>query len=217
MDGVAFNAGLSKERYFDERGTNEESWIAYSNQLRLMMKYNWKTILEIGPGNKIVQNYLQEKKKEVATLDIVKELNPTYVGDVRNIPHLIKVDAVACFQVLEHIPWEDVEQALKSIYNAVNRYVFISVPYSALAFRFHFIFFSKTIIDKSIHIPIWLKHNISEEKIQKTQTYHYWEMGRKGTSYTAFKNKLKKYYRVVEEYQNHNSRFQYYFILEKKK
>ena len=65
-------------------------------------------MLLIGVGDGLVPFYLKEVLGiKVTTCDIDPELQPDIVADVRNLPCAdASYDAVAVFEVLEHLPFE---------------------------------------------------------------------------------------------------------------
>ena len=75
-------------------------------------------MLEIGVGNRTVSNYLKENGVDITTFDFDKELKPDIVGDVRDMKGIKEnsFDVIMACEVLEHIPFDDVEYALKELH-----------------------------------------------------------------------------------------------------
>ncbi|NOY35618.1 MAG: class I SAM-dependent methyltransferase, partial [bacterium] len=118
------NQQTGKQHYF-ENYDHKARWLSYYYQIREIKK--GEKVLEIGIGNGTVADYLR-KRSSIVTMDIDKELNPDIVGDVLNIPFENKeFDVVLCAEVLEHLPFEYFEKALKEI-RRVGKRAIISLP-----------------------------------------------------------------------------------------
>lgn len=70
-------------------------------------------MLEIGIGNGLVCKYLKERDVNITTLDIKENVKPDVVGNVLDMPlDDNSFDVVACYEVLEHLPYEKFHAAL---------------------------------------------------------------------------------------------------------
>ncbi|HCJ66889.1 MAG TPA: methyltransferase type 11, partial [Elusimicrobia bacterium] len=86
-----------------------------------------RSILEIGPGRGIFSAIANLYGYKIYTLDILSDNNPDIVGDVKNLPFRESIfDIVGCCEVLEHLPYNFFEIALKNISYIVRNYVLIS-------------------------------------------------------------------------------------------
>lgn len=174
---------------------SKSRWINYWCQINEVLKANPKEILEIGIGNSLVSNYLRNNlKKKVVTLDINKKLNPDYVGDVRRLSDIFyedQFDLTLCAEVLEHIPFKDLEKALWEMKKVTRNKVIITLPFGGITF---FSFF----------IPKFKKGFIfSIEKFWEEHTFdgqHYWEIGKKGYSRKKIENIFQKYFEIENVY-----------------
>ena len=117
---------------------------------------------------------------------------------------------------MEHIPFSDFEQALKEISRVSKKYVVICVPYYAAYFEFIIRFplirtiFKRTCFDLCFNVPYFFR------KI-KYEGVHWWEIGRKGYSKKRVKKSIMKYFNIQKEFQPILDKYDYFFILEKKK
>jgi hypothetical protein len=121
-------------------------------------------------------------------------------------------DAIVLFQVLEHIPYEDFERAVKKIAKATKKFVVISLPYNTLYFtlQFHFSFNQRP---RSFLLQI--------PKFWSTKPYtpdeHCWEIGLKGYPKKRIVASLKNAgLKLKREYQDPLYPYHYFFVLEKK-
>ena len=118
-----FETQVSKEHYNIKEYDTTYRFISYFHQIEETLRTNPRTVLEVGVGNKIVSNYLREYGVKVKTCDFDKGLKPDVVADVRKLPFRDReFDTVIAFEVLEHLPFEDFETALK-----VDKYIFFFV------------------------------------------------------------------------------------------
>lgn len=86
------------------------------------------SVLEIGPGSGYFSSIISKLGYEIKTADIRKTTNPDYLGDFRTKEIENKFDLVAAFEMLQHLPYDDVPDTMAKIADLSNRYVLISVP-----------------------------------------------------------------------------------------
>jgi len=189
-----------------------ERFISYFYQINSVMKINPKTVLEVGIGNRIVSNYLEQSGYEVTTIDVNKGLEPDAVGDIRNLPFKDDLfDVVLAFEILEHIPFEDVPRSLNELKRVSQKNVIISIPYSCFyaesVFNFKTPFFSK-----QLHLVLSVPFFTSEFR---RSGEHFWEMGRKNYPSKEVRKLLKRYFKIRNEFQPVLNPYHYFFILEK--
>ena len=184
-------------------------FVSYFNQISLAIKTNPSSILEIGSGDKVFSSYIKQNTKiEVKTLDLAEDLNPDVIGDIRSIPFADKsFDTVCAFEVLEHIPFEEVKTALGEMFRVSKNYVFISVPHFSPQFKFLLKIPFIPEIKFAIKIPYFKKHKFDGE--------HYWELGKSGFKKSRLKNLLKEYGEVEMDFIPFENQY-HHFILVKK-
>ena len=209
------NIQASKELYYGKYDTIKR-FISYFYQTDIVRKLKPNNVLEIGIGNKTTVNYLKQNGIKIDTCDFNKELEPDYVADIRNLPFKNKsYDVVLACEVLEHIPWKDVDKALMELHRVSKKYVVISIPYASLGFEFIFKFplirkiLKRPILDIFFRIPFFF----SEIKFEG---YHYWEMGKKKYPRKKIKSTFGKYFKILKEVRPIINHYHHFFILEKK-
>ncbi len=210
-----FNIQVPKEHYFGKYD-DLMRFISYFYQIDLVRKLKPNNVLEVGIGNKTVSNYLKQNGIKVDTCDFNKDLEPNYVADIRELPFKDKsYDVVMACEVLEHIPWKDVERALKELHRISKKHVLISIPYSSTGFELLFKFpligriLKRPFLDLFLRIPyFFIGIKFSGE--------HYWEMGRRNYSKRKIKSLFGKYFKIIKEIRPILNHYHYFFILEKK-
>ncbi|MEA2432009.1 MAG: hypothetical protein QOI19_2482 [Thermoleophilaceae bacterium] len=86
-------------------------------------------VLEVGPGPGLVTGWMKDAGVEVVTHDLDPEVRPQVEGSVTAIPlDDGAVDVTLCGQVLEHLPWADVPQALREIARVSRTGAVLTVP-----------------------------------------------------------------------------------------
>ena len=209
------NKQVHKDHYFHGYDSIDR-FISYFYQVDLVKSIAAKSLLEIGVGNRTVSNYLKEHGYSLTTCDIDPDLAPDYVADIRSLPFEDNsFDAVLAYEVLEHIPWEEVPAALKELQRVSKKYVLLSVPYSCAAFELTVYFpLIKRLLNKPFVDLIFLRLPYFFRKM-KFDGEHYWEMGKKGFSLRAVRNLLKQHFTILKEVRPILKPIHYFFVLRK--
>ena len=186
-------------------------WISYFHQIEEILNFEPNSILEIGSGMGVLKVVLKEVlNQNIETMDLYDTFKPDHIGSVTAIPFPDNVyDVVSCFQVLEHLPFDDLEKGLSEMMRVSSKAVIISLPNANRPLRIHFSI-------KNINIII--KKFILKNKIKSKN--HFWEINLKGydekkirklLSNIAIKNNftLSKDFRVIE------TPFHHFFIFTK--
>lgn len=191
---------------------NLERFSSYLSQIKTILSLNPKKVLEIGVGNKITSNYLRTEGVQITTCDIDKNLNPDIVADIRELPfNEDDFDLITAFEVLEHIPFSDVESALRQLHRISKKKVIISIPY--VTFSIYAKFKLLPFIRSSyfmIRICEYFWHTY------KWNGTHHWEMGTKGFSRKKIREVMKTCgFRIEKEFTPELNPYHYFFVLEK--
>jgi SAM-dependent methyltransferase len=204
------NATTYKETVYDDAGR----FRSYYFQIKYITALNPESILEIGVGNKTLVNYLREHNFKIYSCDIDPNLNPDYVGDIRKLPFKDnEFDVVCAFQILEHIPWEDVPAALSELKRVSRKNVIFSIPYTPVSIEMVL----KSSIIKRLFNTWTFNIFFNLAFITRPWKYdgvHYWEMGKKNFSRKKVRNLVNEYFTIIEEKRVDLS-YQYFFVLGK--
>lgn len=191
---------------------NPERFSSYFSQIKIVTDQSPKNILEIGVGNKIVSGYLKNAGFKITTCDLDKTLNPDVVADIRAMPFGDEeFDLVTAFEVLEHLPFSDVEFVLKELNRISSAKVIISIPYVTFAIygKFKFLpFLHPLSFMFRICEYFWHKHKFNGQ--------HYWEMGTSGYGRKKIRKLIKDCgFEIKKELTPELNPYHYFFILEK--
>jgi len=159
--------------YFGRGYLNPGRFASYGYQLQEIMSLQPRNVLEIGIGNGVVSYVLRQAGIEVTTLDFDLSLQPDIVASVTHMPSADdSYDVVACFEVLEHLPWRLATAALSEIHRVCARHALISLPDArpALRFRVPRIGARQFLVE----LPLWTMRD------HRFDGEHYWEINRNG-------------------------------------
>ena len=201
----------SPDPYFCIEYDSKGRFCTYWHQINEILKLAPSNVLEVGIGNGFTRQYLHKMRIDVISLDIAYELSPNVVGSVLSLPFTSEsFDVVACYEVLEHLFYENFSTALRELARASRRHLILSIPDTTSAFRFFVEFPSIKSFRKLIPSPF------PRPKLHEFDGYHYWEIGKKGYPLSKIKHDMinsgliiSKTFRVFE-YSHHR-----FFVLEK--
>lgn len=133
MNGRTFDeeALLSRDRYFAADYFTRAQFDSLVSQILEVVKLKPRRILEVGPGNGFVSNFLRSAGFEVITFDINQSLKPDVVGNLTEIDRHFpdsSFDLILCAEVLEHLPFELFETILKKFAVITREHVVITLP-----------------------------------------------------------------------------------------
>lgn len=186
---------------------------SYWHQIQEIILLNPKSILEIGIGNGFVSKYLKQRGFNVITLDIDKRLNPDVTGTVLNIPFFDRAfDVVACYELLEHLPYDNLAKAMSEIYRISDSHVLLSLPDANRAYRLYVQVPKIGEFKKLVPFPRFRK------QIHHFDGEHYWEIGKAGYSLKTILNEMNKAgFNVKRTYRVFEYPYHRFFILKKVK
>ncbi len=163
---------VPREHYFSGDYLTPERFASYGYQIQEVLRLAPRNVLEIGIGNGVVAYTLKQAGLSVTTLDFDESLHPDIVASVTDMPLADEsYDVVACFEVLEHIPWELCPRALAEIHRVCRAKAIISLPDTGGYF--------------CLHIPKLLPRRLCRRPFWKPMAHqfdgqHYWAVNKKG-------------------------------------
>ena len=165
----------------------KKRFISYWHQLEAIYQTKFRKVLEIGVGNGFVSKYLEDHDFDISTLDIDERLTPTKVGSILDIPFGDNTfNVVTCFEVLEHLPFDQVPKAIKELKRVSSDKIIISLPDRTLCYKL------------AVKLPVikdrkWM---ISVPRLlakpHSFEGQHYWELGKKSYPVSRFKQLLEQ-------------------------
>lgn len=198
---------VSKKHYRFQTYSTKRRWNSYWHQIEAVLSLRPKTVLEIGPANTVVGSVLREEGIRYKTADVAKDLAPDYLVDIRDMDLKERFDLVMACQVLEHLPYDDFDDALMSLAKHSKRYVMISLPHFGPFLRLHLSLWTLLDINRVIPLPLPKKLSFDGQ--------HYWEIGRRGYPARRVRSDIQKHFRIIREFRVNENPFHHFFVLEK--
>lgn len=208
---TGFKIQVNKDHYYSFDYDSKERWTSYWYQIKEVLRFEPKTVLEIGVGNKTVSDYLNKMGIKVTTVDIDKKLKPDIVASVLDLPfNKNNFDVILCAEVLEHLPFKHFKKSLSEIKQVCKISTILTLPHFSVTNLYFGVklipFVPKKEFAHKIDFPI--KHNFLGE--------HFWEIGKKGYELKRVKEDIMSVGFKIEKsfYPRENPRH-HFFILSK--
>jgi len=204
---------VDPDHYFKPSYDSKGRFISYWHQINELIKLKPTSILEIGIGNGLVANYLKQRGYNLTTMDIDPRLNPDKIGSVIDIPFPDEsFEVVACFEVLEHLPYKYFSEALSEILRVSKKYAVLSMPDATRAYRV-LIQIPKIGVLKKL-IPL---SQLKPPK-HKFDGQHYWEIGKAGYPLRRILNDIERVgFRIIKTYRVFEMPYHRFLVLEKER
>lgn len=209
-------SSIRKKNFYQEKDYNNfQRFISYFYQIKFISMLKPSSILEIGVGNKTLSSYLKNNGFKVTTSDFNKQLKPDYVADATNLPFEdSSYEMVVSFQLLEHLPWKKVKEAVYEMLRVSKKYVIVSVPHLSLHFDFLFkvplfnYLFSIPFIRLffSLPFPLPFKSKVKD---------HYWELGLKNFPVKRFISLFSDKAVLIKSFRPPLNPYHHFFIFKK--
>ncbi|MEK7613189.1 MAG: class I SAM-dependent methyltransferase [Patescibacteria group bacterium] len=186
----------------------EGRFVSYFWQLNEVLALNPASVLEVGVGDKVFGNFIKDNTGVAYTsVDSAEDLKPDVVGTILKLPFADKSFDVACaFEVLEHLPFDEVDKALSELARVAQRHVVVSVPHFGPMFSFSLKIPLIPQIQLGIKIPFPKRHTYNGQ--------HYWELGKRGYPTSLLRKKLRTLGRVVRDFVPFNSAYHHFFVVD---
>lgn len=210
MDRVFQSKGKSQtiqvepDTYFSQDYDSKGRFCSYWHQIQESISLKPEKMLEIGIGNGFVSKYLQERGLDIVTLDIDRRLKPGIIGTILDLPFANEsFDVVVCCEVIEHLPFGDLNKAFSEIFRVSNSFAVLSTRDVSRVYHFNVGVPLIGEIKRLIPLPNLRKptHNFDGQ--------HYWEIGKAGYPLKRVMAEMQnvgfqvvRTYRVFEKYQH---------------
>ncbi len=185
LDRIVSGKTVNKGKFLSE--AHGESYLVQMREIRKLKDV--ASVLEVGPGEAFCAGNLRGLGYEYHTLDFESAHQPTYQADFKTLdPRTLGrlYDMTCAFQVLEHFPYEDFANRLRTLAAIARKYVFLSLPYSCRGWGFQvnvhegqnensvkrFHFYRPSGLPNRKYRPEYME--------EFPWAVHYWEIGREG-------------------------------------
>jgi hypothetical protein len=178
---------------------------------------NVQKILVIGPGQGLDTHIFKWRGYEVTTFDIDETFKPDVIGSAHDLSMFgdRSFDVVIASHVLEHLPVPYLDQCL-SEFARVGAYSILYLPVAGRHFQTRLKMDLKG-IDMSFVFDLFnYFHKPDGVTARYCQGQHYWEMGMRGFTAKALKERFSNHFNVISSYRNKDWLPSYNWILESK-
>ena len=201
-----------KKHYHPIRYLRPKHMASIGYQFQLIVEYFQDcSVLEVGVGTGLTAELLRQVGHVVTTLDVDEKLRPDILASVTDIPSSdAEFGAFACFEVLEHLPWDRVAQALREL-NRVSQFGgVLSVPTvePKLLLQRH----NERGHSRPVIIPIGIRRRRS---LKHSGGEHYWELGANRSAKELCKQCESAGFTVVRRFVAPENMYHYFFVLKK--
>jgi SAM-dependent methyltransferase len=182
MNKTDFNKQFTLSRDYYLQQLDFLNWFRYYHLIKDVMRLGVTEILEIGSGSGVVRNCLKPLVRDYRVLDINPNLAPDILADVR-VPQVElngRSDCVIVADVLEHLPFPDLEAACANLfaYLKPGGYALITIPHR----QSNFLFMTPTQVPHVFAVPTgFLSPGAFWRRFIKRRIWidpnHCWEIG----------------------------------------
>ena len=200
---------VNKNAYRFEKYVGPDRWASYWHQLREVLLVLPSSVLEIGVGDGVFGDHLKSHGVAYTSVDIAEDLSPDVVADVTALPFPDEsFDVVCAFEILEHVPFEGFDEALRELSRVSKRHVIISLPHFGPSIRFEL---------KIPLVPrVRFAWKVQYPKRHRFNGEHYWEVGKRGFSVRRIRNALSSLFAIAKEFVPFENQYHRFFVLIKK-
>lgn len=202
---------IEASHYDYKRYMHMSRWSCYYVQIKKTLALEPKSVLEIGPGDGLYGWYMEKNGISYTSADHADDITSNVKVNLGYEPIPFpdnSFDVVSAFQVLEHIPFENVPAALAEMMRVSKRYVFLDIP----QFGTHVQFLLKLPLVRRIAIHFVLPY----PKKHIFDGFHYWEVGKRGYSPKKVRALMQSLGVIKEEFSVIENPKERFYILEKK-
>lgn len=207
------------KHYFAPGYDDKPRFISYWHQIREILNVAPQKVLEIGTGSGMVYSYLKQRNIAITSLDNDAALKPDIVAGVEHIPCTDNsYDVVACYEVLEHIPYAEVPRALRELWRVSSAYVLLSLPDTEPVYRIFLHSPKRTLLRKLIPVPSFMRRRRSAEprSSERIATDHLWEIGWDGYPLRKIVDDIQKAgFAITKTYRIFENPYHRFFVLKK--
>lgn len=217
---------------YGKRYDNRYRLYTYAEQLSETLRLGADSAIEVGVGSGFLSRNLRAAGMSLMTVDFDPQLRPDIAASVTSLPLPDGAAEVSlCFQVLEHLPFEQFPAAVRELSRVSSRWVFLSLPDPrhqvrlAVSNRHQWIVSGWALWKRKV--TRWPGQQCSEYgdtgwplwplKLHRFDGQHYWEIGKPETPLPKVLEALRqsglalqRHYRLYLDPRHH------YFLLEKR-
>jgi len=203
--------------HYDQAYYERRRLYSVAVQAEVLRELRPASVVEIGPGMGVfAAMFRQLSGATVVTMDIDPTLGPDVIGSVFEMPFADGAfDAAACFQMLEHLPFERFAPALREMRRVARVGLALSLPDCsyALTVRMGVRNPRKDGLVKAwtVQPASWALRRLKQVP---NSAGHYWEIGRRGTPLGVVRRAIGQAgWRIDNEFRTAENAYHRFFVL----
>ncbi|MDB5321963.1 MAG: Methyltransferase type 11 [Phycisphaerales bacterium] len=205
--------------HYDESYYERRRLYSVAVQAEVLWSLRPASVIEVGPGRGVFAAlFRQLSGAPVVTMDIDPSLRPDVIGSVFEMPFADGAfDAAACFQMLEHLPFERFAPALVEMRRVAKAGLALSLPDCSLALTMRMGVRNPR---KDGLVAAWTMQpsGLALRRLKKVPNSagHYWEIGRRGTPLSVVRRAIKQSgWTIANEFRTAENAYHRFFVLKK--
>lgn len=207
MDSSTSHAEPGRDHFSFSEYVSQGRWSSYWHQVNEVLRSEPMRCLIVGVGDGMMAHILRSSGVEVTSCDIVADLAPDVMADVRSLPFAdADFEVALCCEVLEHIPYETVGLALGELARVASKRIIISVPNN-----------SRTLTVGArvgSHRRYWsAQFRVMPRRTWVYDNVHHWEIGTKNYTERGFKRLLSEHFKIEASYRVRAFPFHHFYVL----
>jgi len=209
-----YNVQVGDGHYTNSEYLSPARWSTYSRIVSEVLRIKPKTVLEIGPGPRVVTEALKRMNFSVKTLDIDPSVEPDYLlsaTDPNIDSKVAKVDLVIASEIFEHVRYVDFLEASKRLLK-ITDYFILTLPDTneqSLTFGCRI----RLPLFNDISAVFKLRFNHPQHTFDGE---HYWEIGKRGYPIRKIRSDLSSIgWKIQNDFINIDNPYHHFFILKK--
>lgn len=200
---------VNKDAYDFTRYVGTDRWASYYYQLAEIFACAPASVLEVGVGDGVVGERLRHAGVAYTSVDIASDVHPDIVAPVTAIPVPdASHDVVCAFEILEHLPFDQFDAALRELARVSNGHVLLSLPHFGPSVRIELKVPGIPRLRAAWKVPVPKQHVFNGQ--------HYWEIGKRGFPVRRIRRALAQHFVIRKEFVPFENQYHHFFVLTKK-
>lgn len=203
--------------HYDESYYERRRLYSVAVQAEVLWSLRPASVVEVGPGRGVFAAlFRQLSGAPVVTIDIDPSLRPDVIGSVFQMPFGDGAfDAAACFQMLEHLPFERFAPALAEMRRVARIGLALSLPDCSYALTLRMALRNPRkdglVAAVTVQPSGWALRRLKQVP---NSAGHYWEIGRKGTPLGVVRRAIEQAgWRIDKEFRTAENAYHRFFVL----
>jgi SAM-dependent methyltransferase len=200
---------VAASHYQWTRYIDKARWASFFHQVDEAIRSAPKSLLEVGVGSGLTGTVLKQQGVLYTSLDFDPALKPDVVASLLDMPFEdASFDTVCCYEVLEHLPFDDFPRALDELFRVARTTVIVSLPNARPVVRLQL-----PKIAREKMFPLFWKRSVPHT----FDGQHYWEINKKATPLrivmdTMISHAAPRNFAIIKDYRVWACPYHHFFV-----